>query len=351
MRRSVLIVSIALLLFPRTPAGAEDVLLGLFEEYLESLRRQAGIPGLSAAIVGDEDILWERGFGLQDIERSIPASPDTPYHLDGLTQVFTAALALRCVEEGRLSLDERIGQFDPDSPEAGSTVRQVLTHTSSGPNGLVFNYDPERLASLTVVVPVCIDDSSFRETVAITLNRFAMRDSAPGPDAANLAPDPSTPFDRRTIERYASVLGRLATPYAVDRKGRATRSQHPATELSAAGGLISTVRDVARFDIALRKALLREETLEAAWRSPAGAGKPLPHGIGWFVQTHNRQQIVWQFGVAENASSSLIIKLPDRRLTLILLANSDGLAARIPLAAGDVIASPMAHLFLRWFAR
>src|SRR5439155_16008844 len=108
----------------------EDQFFVLFGDYLESLRTQARIPGLSAAIVGEKDVVWERYFGQQDIERSIPTRPATPFHFDGLTQIFTAAAVLRCVEDGRLSLDDPIGRFEPDSPDANATVRQVLTHTS-----------------------------------------------------------------------------------------------------------------------------------------------------------------------------------------------------------------------------
>ncbi|MGH9313491.1 MAG: serine hydrolase domain-containing protein [Vicinamibacterales bacterium] len=350
MRRILLILPVALLT-AGVSLRADGLLFGLFEGYLESLRKQAGIPGLAAAIVGEDGILWERGFGLQDIERSIATRPDTPFHLDGLTQVFTSALVLRCVEDGRLSLDDRIGSFDRGNPEADATVRQLLTHTSIGPAGLVFNYNPDRLAPLSAVVPTCIDDDSFRETIANTLDRFAMRDSVPGADSVALPPPLDDYFDRRTIDRYAGVLERLATPYAVDKKGRATKSSYATTDLNAASGLISTARDLAQFDLALRKSvLLRGDTLAAAWRNPtSGTGLTLPHGIGWFVQVHNGELVAWQFGVAENASSSLLIKVPGRGLTLILLANSDRLAVPLPLAAGDVNASPMGRLFLRLF--
>jgi len=74
-------------------------------------------------------------------------------------------------------------------------------------------------------------------------------------------------------------------------------------------------------------------------------------GLGWFVQTVNRKRVVWHFGNAPGAYSSLLIKLPDQRLTLILLANSDGLTAPFPLANGDIMVSPFARVFLGLFAR
>src|SRR5687767_15847916 len=52
------------------------------EHYLEALRQQAGIPGLSAAVVQDGELVWERGFGFEDVEARVRATPDTPYHAD-----------------------------------------------------------------------------------------------------------------------------------------------------------------------------------------------------------------------------------------------------------------------------
>src|SRR4029450_11098706 len=127
MRRSLLVLTIAGLLLVGAPVRAQDLILGPLGDYVESLRAQARIPGLAASIVGPDEVIWEQAFGQQDTERSIATRADTPFHLDGLTQRFTATLVLRCVEEGRLSLDDRIGQFKPDSPDANATTRQLLT--------------------------------------------------------------------------------------------------------------------------------------------------------------------------------------------------------------------------------
>src|SRR4030088_2194421 len=101
MRHRLLALTVAASLVLGASLHADDFVFG---HYLASLRAQAGIPGLSAAIVGTNDILWERAFGRQDLERSVATRTDTPFHLDGLTQIFTAAVTLRCVEEGRLSV-------------------------------------------------------------------------------------------------------------------------------------------------------------------------------------------------------------------------------------------------------
>lgn len=350
MRRALLASTVAVSLLLSTRLHADDFLLGRFADYLDALRSLAGIPGLSAAIVGTNDILWEGAFGKQDLERSIATRTDTPFQTDDLTQMFAATLVLRCVGDGSLQLDESIGHFDPTSPYADATIWQILSHTSSTPAGLVFAYSPARLLSLAPVISAC--GGTFQEMLALLLNRLAMVTSVPGMDAIHAVPSAQGLPSPSDVERYTQTLARLATPYAVDAYGHATPSQYTATTLTPAGGLISTVDDLAQFDLALKSGvLLPAATLEAAWLPPVGANNQrLPHGLGWFVQSYNGEPVVWQFGVSENASSSLVIMLPASGLTLIMLANSSGLVKLPALAAGDLTVSPFGRLFLGLFA-
>jgi len=333
-------------------ADPDAFVLDRFGEYLESLRAQVFIPGLAATVVGSNDIIWERGFGRQDLESAIAARPDTPFHTDSVTQMFTAAMALRCIESGRLSFDDRVGQFRPGSADAAATIGQILTHTSDTPSGLVFSYRPERLEPIWPAIRAC-EGGSFRKTLAGLLDRNAMMDSVPGPDAASLTPPAEGIPSPADAERYKKALTRLAIPYAVDGQGRATPSHYTATTLTPGTGLVSTVRDIARFDLSLRSGVIvRLDTLTNAWQAPVGAkGQRLPHGYGWFVQNFNGQPVVWQFGTGDTGSSSLVVTLPARALTIILLANSNGLAKTSPaLSAGDLTVSPFGRLILGVFA-
>jgi hypothetical protein len=179
-----------------------------------------------------------------------------------------------------------------------------------------------------------------------------MIDSVPGADVVSLKA-PAEAFTASALTRYSDALKRLATPYAIDARGRAAPSSYAANTLTPASGMISTVRDLEQFDLAVKKGVvMRPEWRTLAWTPPADAnGEPLPHGYGWFVQNYNGGKMVWQFGVSDGASSSLIITLPQRGLTLILLANSSGLARPFDLSAGDVTVSPFARLFLSIFVR
>jgi CubicO group peptidase (beta-lactamase class C family) len=352
----------------RLPAAAAAVLLSLaepaaqqapavpplvtppFEAYLELLRQQAGIPGLSAAIVQNGEIVWERGFGFENVESRVRATPDTPYLIGDLSQTFAAALLLECVEGRLLALDDPLARYGA-GVDSTTTIRQVLTHTSGSATGETYRFDPQRFALLTPAIERCVPQP-YRKTVAVRLlERLAMKDSVPGRDVLEPAVVESNVFAAGVRDRYRAVLERLAVAYKVDRKGRASRNEIQADGLNAAAGVVSTVRDLARFDAALsRGVLLRDETLAAAWSNPFGREKTLPFGQGWFVQRYGAEPVVWHFGQVVNGYSSLLLKLPNRRLTLILLANSDGLTAPFDLASGDVTKSMFAHLFLRLFA-
>jgi CubicO group peptidase (beta-lactamase class C family) len=322
------------------------------EQYLEALRRQAGVPGMSAAIVQEGQIIWEHAFGFQDQEARIRATPDTPYAVGGLSQSIAAVLLLQCVEQRRLELDGPVRTYGLALPESNATLRHVLSHSSADPAGAGYQLALDRYSQLNGVMEWCAPQPYRKSAAHRVLERLAMKDSVPGADMSDPAVVPEGLFDPADLERYARVLQRIAVPYRVDRRGRATRNDEVAREhLTAASGLVSTVRDLAQFDAALDSGvLLLEETRTLAWSNAYGGdGVQLPTGLGWFVQTYGGQPVVWQFGQIDDAYGALMIRLPARRTTFILLANSSALNAPFELHQGDVTRSLFAMLFLRLF--
>ena len=348
MRFLALLLSVVLVQSPLALPPTRDQFLALFGGYIDALRVQAGIPGMAGAIIGsDTDLLWQQAFGQLDIGQNVPTRTDTTFQFDGLTQLVTATMVLQCVEQGTTTLDARIGLYTPSSPDAGATVAQILTHTSGTAGNLSFNYNTARLDALKFVVEGCTG-LTFRQAFRKTLEGLGMMDSVPGPDAPLPELSNADVVSQAVASRYWDVLHRIAAPYAVDAQGVATPSQYTVKTLSAGSGLVSNIFDFAKFDVALKSGgLLRADTLATAWHGPVNAdGSVLPHGMGWFVQSYNGEPVLWQFGVEANASSSLVITLPARSVTLILLANSDGLAKPATLTAGDITVSPFARIFL-----
>ena len=334
-------------------------LFSVLEVYLESLRQQAGIPGMAAAVVKDGTILWERGFGYRDLAGRIPSTPDTPYVVGDMSGTLAAVLLLQCVEQRHLTLDDPIRRYDPMQPDPDVTLRQLLSHTSTEGPGGTFQYNPERYASLTSLTERCVPQPYRKSVAHRVLKHLGMRDSVPGTDLQNKELElPEGFFTESELEDYRRVLGKTALPYRVDSRGRAERAPFPHIPMSATGGLVTTVRDLARFEGAIapfpdpeiRPSLLLQPTLDDAWHQASNrAGATVPMGLGWFVQAHRGQRVVWHFGNVPNAYSSLLIRLPAYDLTFILLANSDRLSAPYHLQQGDVSKSVFAALFLRLF--
>ena len=319
--------------------------VSLFERYVEALRLQSGIPGMSAAIVQNGRVVWDAGFGYQDVEALVRPTADTPYPVFGLTQALSSTVVLQqCLEQRYLELNDRVQRWNPEFEDTSTTVAQLLSHTT--PSG-TFKYDPDRFAALTGVADQCANSRYVRLLTEEIFNRLGMVNSMPGADVL----EPSSPHRRwinaSTLDRYAAIYKRQAAPYKVDSRGRATRSTAPPAALSASTGVISTVRDLALFDSALDEGVLIEaSTRSRAWESSGAA----PAGLGWFVSRHNGERVVWHFGLARDAYSSLIVKVPGRNLTLILLANSDGLAGPpYNLADGNLSSNLFASLFLKLF--
>src|SRR5687768_8287509 len=173
--------------------------LALFGRYVEALRLRARIPGLSAAIIHQQRIIWESGFGFQDLERRIAARPDTPYRIASLTKTFSSCLLMRCLDRRTVDLDSPISRYTTLIPEPGATVRHVSSHTYQAPPGTVFRYDGDRYVALTAVVNSCAGQPFRQALAAGILDPLAMRDSVPGQDLEHPSAEIAALFDASTL--------------------------------------------------------------------------------------------------------------------------------------------------------
>lgn len=337
--RIVIIVLVAAVGFGQR-TSAQSLTFSLLTRYYDSLREQAGIPALSGIVLQNGTVVWRYQGGKADVEANTPATTNTPYYITGLSQVLSSTLLLRrCVDQSYLEVTDPVVRWDPAFNEPATTVKDLLTHTA--PNG-GYRFDLTRFAELSPVINQCTSAAYARALGTTVLLQNAMMDSVPYAALATPTADDQRLFEASTLQRYASVVRSVAPAYRVA-NGKATKSDFSGTSLDRAIGVISTVEDLAKFDNALRDKFLLADTLKAAW-SRSGS---TPLGLGWFVQGYKNEPVVWQFGLAKDAYSGLILKLPNRELTLILLANSDGLSAPFALENGDVTTSLFAQTFLR----
>ncbi|HEX2077891.1 MAG TPA: serine hydrolase domain-containing protein [Longimicrobium sp.] len=329
-----------------------------FAAELDSLRQAHRIPGLSVAVVRDGRVILARGYGWADVEARVPATEHTPYNIASVTKTLSGVLAMRLAERGVLDLDrpmvsfENWTEFCAEAREDGPpiffsdfscapelTLRHVMQMQGNGAPGERFFYNPVAFSWASRPI-MQVTGRAFSDLVAEEI----------------FAPAGMTESARinRNLPLRADLAAVLAVPYHVDSAGAFVRSAGPEPQGDgAAGGVISTAADLARFDLALDAGRLLSDASKAEmWRpgrSPSGA--VLPYGIGWYVETVDGRRAVWHSGWWEQAWSALYLKLPDERLTLILLANSEGLWWGKPLDAAAVERSPFAAAFLRRFRR
>lgn len=334
--------------------SSEQERIARFEKQLDELREKLKIPGLSAAVVKDQKLLWAKGFGHADVENSVPATPETNYRIASVTKTFASTLLMQLVEQGKLDLDEPISKYSPEFQRrfknAAVKVRHVFNHTSHDTPGESYRYDGNRFSYLTDVIEKS-SGLSFRELlVKNILDRVEMAGSAPGQDILDDRQKWSAFLDAGHAKRYEAGLAKLARPYRLYGV-EAVQAVYPPRRISASAGLVSNVIDLAKYDAAIdRHTFIKAETQGRAW-APAVAidGGTLPYGLGWFIQEHQGLKLVWHYGYWPDSFSSLYLKVPEKKITFILLANSDGLSAPFRLGGGDVAGSAFANCFLRIF--
>jgi CubicO group peptidase (beta-lactamase class C family) len=332
------------------PLPQQALPYALFERYVEALRQEAGIPAVSAAIVRNGQVGWTAGFGRENLARAIPASPDTPYPVGGLTQAISSVLLGICIDRHSLNVDTLVRRWTPTFPEANATVRHVLAHASDGAPSPKYRYDAGFFAGLTPVVDAC-GQKPYRVFLADEIiERFGLARSVPGLDIGDVSNAARSGFDQGRLNRFDDILKRLPVPYRVDRNGNATASQYESRGINASTGMVASVYDLARFDAALSAEVpVSAKTLNDMSTAVNFGSGALPTGLGWFVQTSSNERLVWQFGLLPDNGSAIWLRVPGKRLTLILLANSAGLTSGLNLEQGDVTASAFVKIFLRLF--
>jgi CubicO group peptidase (beta-lactamase class C family) len=93
---------------------------------------QPGSPGCALGLYQDGAIIYERGYGMADLEHDVPIVPETVFYVGSLSKQFTAMTAALAMQQGRLSADDPIRKYLPELPEYASpiTVRHLIHHTS-----------------------------------------------------------------------------------------------------------------------------------------------------------------------------------------------------------------------------
>jgi CubicO group peptidase (beta-lactamase class C family) len=326
-----------------------------FENRSEELRTELRIPGMSAVILKNQEVVWAKGFGYADYENRVPATPDTVYHVASITKPIAATLIMQLVEQGKLDLDEPMSHYSSDFKDDSVRIKHLLSHTSGGTvPGERYEYSGSRYDYLTAVIEKKTS-KSFREVMVQTiLDPLAMSSSVPGPKALDEADQWVAVLGREHLDRYAKNLARLSQPYTLYGDSEIVHVPYPTRVFGAAAGLLSTVMDLARFDAAIdRHVLLSKETQEKAWTPfVSNSGQRLPYALGWFSVDYQGIRLIWHGGNWGTGFSAIYVKVPEKNLSLIMLSNSEALNGHLyALYEGseDITHDAFACAFLRQF--
>ncbi len=121
--------------------------LKLVDVWLEAQKDFEQLPGITAIVLEDQDVLWSGAFGFANAEQKIAAEPSTLFSICSISKLFTSVAIMKLYDEGKLRLDDRVEDVLPSYtleqkyPESGPiTIRSLLTHSSGLPREAAYPY-------------------------------------------------------------------------------------------------------------------------------------------------------------------------------------------------------------------
>ena len=349
---NVLVVAFVCVVPLRAPAS-DDPLAGL-DAAIESAREQWHAPGLAVAIVKDDKVVYQRGFGTKHLGRNDPVDPHTLFTLASTTKAFTAMALGLLVDDGKLHWDDPVVKYLPEFRVADPyvtrevTIRDLLVHrtgteeldmlwvrgfdTRTSLEHMQYAKQASSLRStwaynnmmyvVAAEVVTRVAGMSFQEFVRRRLfEPLGMSDSL---------------FTGPELGKHANVTGAHLIEQGV---ARAT-DLYVSPEPLGAAGIQSSAADMAKWLRLLLdkgafegKAVVKPETVAEALKPQmllASIGYPAatqanPHfyayGLGWFLQDYKGRLVAMHTGSLYGANALAAI-VPEERLGLVILINA-----------------------------
>jgi serine beta-lactamase-like protein LACTB len=324
-------------------------------------------PGISAAVVQDGEFVWSAGFGMADLENSVPATSQTVYRLGSISKSITATAAMELWEHRKLDLDSPVQKYCPVFPQKPwpITTRELLGHLA----GIRYYHVPETPYSESQSDPEVGNTRHFENGIEAGLKFFA---------DDPLVAQPGTHFSYSTQgytlvgcaiegasgEKYADYVrehvlvpaGMLQTRpddhfaiiplrtrfYSKDKSGAVVNAEFLDSSYKLpGGGWLSSAPDIARFEVAiLNDRLVKRATRDIMWtpQMPSDGLGRMVYGLGWQAGTTEGVADVGHGGSQQGTSAMMLIA-PDARAGVVVLINSDA-------AGASELASPLLEIVL-----
>jgi CubicO group peptidase (beta-lactamase class C family) len=321
-------------------------------------------PGCAVAVVRDGKTILEKGYGIAHLEHAVPISPATVFYAGSVSKQFTAAAIARAVRDGKLSLDDDVRKWIPELPDLGQriTIRNLVHHTSGirdylalrslagEPADGVFGDDDvyallarQRALNFAPGERYLYSNSGYwlmgqiiERATGLTLRQYT--------DSIFFRPLGMTRTHFR--DDHARVAPGRAQAYAPVGEGEWEISM-PNFDVVGAGGLHTTVRDLAKWD-----AMFYDEDPVTAslvrglhQRGVLSSSDTIAYAFGLAVDTYRGLRRV-SHGGAYGGYRAHLLRFPDQRFAVLQLcnganANPDARSLRVAeVFIGDLFTEP-----------
>lgn len=361
----IAVIALAVVSCNKQPSG-ESVAARVDQLFAEWSKSDS--PGCGLGVSKDGVPVYERGYGMANLELGIPVTPASVFPAASISKQFTAMSILLLVARGQLSLDDDVRTFIPEWPDHGSriTIRHLLTHTS----GLRDAFMLEGLA------PPREDGSDPNEAILKTLARARGLNFPPGTEfqynngGYNLLGGVVKRVGRQSLRTFADAnifrpLGMSHThfhdeptmivPNRVSGYHRDASGLHTATEnggIVGNAGLQTTVGDLLLWEQNFADVRIGAPALITEMQKPAiptGWSSTSSYGFGLEISTYRGLQTIGHGG-GDRGIASYVVRYPEQKFAVALLCNLDnigengnatGLTQRIAdIYLANVLAAP-----------
>jgi CubicO group peptidase (beta-lactamase class C family) len=338
------------------------------DSYVPEAMRKYRVPGLSVAVLKEGNIIYSEGFGARNLERGLPATPDTLYGIGSCTKSFVGVAIMQLFERGVLRLDDSVSKHVPlkiGFNETPITVHHLLTHSSGLPNLATSTVAINRGLGRDMGIPFGGVGDFYRyvngaqgELVSEPGRRFFYNNACYRMLGHIVQSVSGVPFHRYIQENIIEPLGmkrttlvtsRLMldpdrlTPYKKSMDGlEPANFPYPDPEdvgdfsfISAAGGIASSVVELTRYlEMSINKGslenvkILNPNSVERMQkihieRSQGYHGK-FGYGYGWGVTENFMGHKKVSHGGSISVSTAHLAFIPDLKIGVAMAANSPG---------------------------
>lgn len=359
MARFAALVLVLVACFIQVPAASQELTedpsleeaLNVVELWLDAQLDYERLPGLSAAIVHDQELIWSGAVGMADVEEQRPASPRTLYSICSISKLFTSVAVMQLRDQGKLRLSDPISthldffdlkqKYDDSTP---ITVESLLTHSGGLPREADFPYWSGPEFDFPTKQQV-IEHLSEQETLHSSQTRYQYSNlglSLAGYIVEEVSGQPYAEYIREYIldplhmtDTYPEmpsqhIGGQLATGYGnLTRQGTRNPARFfEAQGIAPAAGFASTVEDLAKFaqwQFRLRgdrEELLHGYTLAEMQRVHfAIPGSTTMRGLGFSFSTHDDETFVGHGGSCPGFRSQFSMQ-NDEKIAVVVMVNA-----------------------------